>query len=551
MDLQRSDSDGVPVFWTETPGPFVGSIIFRVGQADETLAQHGACHLIARLVASAVTDLPVTAEVTVEQTLTTFGATGSAEQVGRYLSEVVRVLDALPWERLDVERRIRAAEAAHGGPGALGVALAMRYGASGYGVAGLDELGLRALDADSLELFRRLWFHRGAAAIALSGRPPVTLDLTGLPTGGRTAAPAPAPLGFQGFPCWFPGPVGEVLVLAEHDRSPAAAVALAIAGDRLRRRLHHDEGLSASVTIDEQVLTDTVAHGIVAAECRLDTAEAVRDTMLVELSELAFAGPDPSELDAVRRGVAAAPDDPYEPLRAVQRCARDELLGREPVPDLELVAAIAALGPADVADALDAAMSTAVWVVPEPPGLHDARIDAAVVSSPRIVTGDVHERAVSSDGPGDRLIVGAEGISRSWHTGDVVTVGWDQLVAVQRWSDGGRVLWGADGFKVDVRPESWVGGHAVTRFVDRLAPRSLWVDEADELGSEPVSPPDALGGLPVDAAEGDGVGGSATISDRRRTPGGGASRVRWSWLPTSARDRIAHPDPPDTSMATR
>lgn len=548
MDLQRSDSNGVPVFWNETAGPFVGSIVFRVGQVDEPLAQHGACHLVARLVASAVRDLPVTAEATVEQTLTTFGATGSAEQVGRYLSEVVRALDSLPFDRLEVERRIRASEVDRFGSGAVGVALAMRYGAAGYGVAGLDELGLRALDADSLELFRRLWFHRGSAAVALSGPPPATLDITGLPPGGRTAPPVPLPLGFQGFPCWFPGPVGEVLVLAEHDRSPAAAVALAIAGDRLRRRLHHDEGLSASVTVDEQVLTDRIAHGIVAADCRLDTAEAVRDAMLVELSELAFAGPETSELDAVRRGVAASSDDPYEPVRAVQRCARDELLGRDPVPDDELVEAIGALGPADVADALDAAMSAAVWVVPEPPGLQDARIDPAVVSSPWTVAGDVHERAVSSDGSEDRMVVGAEGISRCWRSGDVVTVGWDQLVAVQRWSDGGRTLWGADGFKVVVRPEAWVGGHSVTRFVDRMVPRSLWVEEGDELGPEPEPAPEsgALDGASADGAE----GVEAAVADEPRTPGGGANRVRWSWLPLPVRDRTAPSDHPGTARAT-
>jgi len=36
-ELQWAELDGVRTLWKEVPGPFVGSLSFRVGQSDEDL----------------------------------------------------------------------------------------------------------------------------------------------------------------------------------------------------------------------------------------------------------------------------------------------------------------------------------------------------------------------------------------------------------------------------------------------------------------------------------------------------------------------------------
>ena len=47
--ITRSDVDGIPVLHAPRPGPVAAGLVFRVGQADETLPQHGITHMVEHL----------------------------------------------------------------------------------------------------------------------------------------------------------------------------------------------------------------------------------------------------------------------------------------------------------------------------------------------------------------------------------------------------------------------------------------------------------------------------------------------------------------------
>ena len=45
----RTEVDGVPVWFTDVPGPCMGGVLFRVGRQDETLSTHGITHAVEHL----------------------------------------------------------------------------------------------------------------------------------------------------------------------------------------------------------------------------------------------------------------------------------------------------------------------------------------------------------------------------------------------------------------------------------------------------------------------------------------------------------------------
>ena len=48
-NVERTDVDGLPVFWAPAPGVFRATLMFRVGIADEAPATRGITHLVEHL----------------------------------------------------------------------------------------------------------------------------------------------------------------------------------------------------------------------------------------------------------------------------------------------------------------------------------------------------------------------------------------------------------------------------------------------------------------------------------------------------------------------
>ena len=49
VTLHHDIVDGLSTYWVEGGGPFRAVLVFRVGQADETLPTRGICHLVEHL----------------------------------------------------------------------------------------------------------------------------------------------------------------------------------------------------------------------------------------------------------------------------------------------------------------------------------------------------------------------------------------------------------------------------------------------------------------------------------------------------------------------
>jgi len=97
--LSRTEIDGLPVYWSTAPipvnKPVHAALVFRHGQADETLATSGRAHLIEHL---ALFPIPLERSQFggyVDHTRTVFRVSGTEREVRQFLRSVTDNLQAL------------------------------------------------------------------------------------------------------------------------------------------------------------------------------------------------------------------------------------------------------------------------------------------------------------------------------------------------------------------------------------------------------------------------------------------------------------------------
>ena len=73
----------MPVFFAETPPPFVVSALFRVGRADELATTSGMTHLVEHLALPAQSRRRIDFNGTVDNIITTFWASGAEDEAER------------------------------------------------------------------------------------------------------------------------------------------------------------------------------------------------------------------------------------------------------------------------------------------------------------------------------------------------------------------------------------------------------------------------------------------------------------------------------------
>jgi hypothetical protein len=488
--VHETEVDGVPTFWVDAPGKAFGCLTFRVGHADETLPRRGVTHLVEHLSLAACDGMPMAYNGAVGPTLTTLVASGSPAEVAEVLTTATRSLAGLPWDRLDTEARILRAEAANRGVGLVGHALATRYGARSYGLAGFPELGVHHLDASSIDAWRREWFTRQNAVLWLAGAPSPELDLSALADGRRRSAPAPVPLAEQPLPCWFGGPSGTLAVVAHLARSPEAYAAWSIAGTRVRKRLRNAEGLSYETNASYDPITADDAHGVLVTDCIPDQADAARDAVLVELNRFASSGPTAEELAEHVERSRRALEDPEQAPGDAQRHAVGALLGEDVEDDPSSL--LEGLTTDAIGSALAPALRGAVWVVPDDVGMADRRIHLIINSSDGSPPPGpaVHRPAPVASYHPDRLVLDAEELALCWPDDRFIRARWSEIAAVQRWADGGRTIWGSDGFVITIRPGEWRDQQRVIEAIDRQVAPDLVVAMPTELGPAELDPPE-------------------------------------------------------------
>ncbi len=271
-DLQRADAGGVALLWARAPEPVTGTLLFRAGQADETLRTAGISHLVEHLALREIGRRPYQWNGRVNDAITAFFATGTRDA------------------RL----------------------LAMRFGPCSFGLLNHPELGLGWLGADDVAAWAAQRFTAASASLWLSAPPPAdwTLDLPG----GEAAPPPPVePIPSLELPCQLAEGTGGVALSAVGQRSSELQAGWFIAAERAHDRLRREAGISYSPRGTYVALDGKTAHLVLSADCKDPDAGRVRDELLAVLDELADGGPTEAELAWDRSVMSRSLDEPASP----------------------------------------------------------------------------------------------------------------------------------------------------------------------------------------------------------------------------------------------
>ncbi len=458
--VERTEVDGVPVFWQQGPEPLSAGLVFDVGRRDEGFAEGGLTHLVEHLVMASLPRSHVDRNASVGPGTTEFTVTGRPEQVAQTLAGVCAALGDLPLDRLETERRVLAAEAESNGASVVGQLLLIRYGATGLGLLGMVEPALPTLSDEQIRAHVGTWFCRGNATLWLTGPPPPGLRLA-LPDGVR---PPHRPQrrvvdGLLPGQVRYDGP--DVAVSLEVPRSELTMTAARLAVDRLQEELRHRGGHSYDVDMVPISVDETTAHLALIADAAVKEVPAVVAAMVRVLRELAADGPTDEELAHDLEGAREHAADPRAVEAEVAQTALDALRGRPEVPPQERLAQAAAVTPADVADLLRTALPSLLVLVPDdaPPVLPD--VEELPPLSSLTLSGRELRRRLRSDAPrGARLVVGPEGVMLRLSPQARVTVRYADCVAVgvgeldHRHLD----LVDAGGLTLQVCEQDWRGG---------------------------------------------------------------------------------------------
>lgn len=490
--------DGVHTLWCEVPGPLLGVLTFRVGQADETLANRGITHLCEHLLLSHFGSTPYGYQGTTGPTATTFSVRGTPDEVSAHLSSICDALrTGVFLDRLEHERRVLSIEGRQRGRGLVTDHLSRRFGATGPGLFGWDEWGLHRLTREDVWAWASTRFTRANAVLSLSGPPPPGLRLALFD--GVHLPPVPATPFHARLPAtaFWDGPAGLTALVT---RSRAAVGTLSVYAERVVQTLRHEQGAAYSPGADYVPLDATTALVVAQTEAFGQQGPRVAWQLYQMLGELASNGPTEAEIERLRDAERRAQLEPDAAMRMVSVQA-DELLhhggyrseeehrAEHQAVDAAAVRASASSMWHSTLVAAPSLASDGGWTLPEyqttgvssiAPGaqsyrrrsyLHVDNWSSAeqLICSDRVVTLQSEGEAVSVE-IGPRSLLLAHG-------------------------DGSRVLIDHRGGVVTIRPTAWEHGNAVVDWLDHLlGPERTVATGAREFGPAGTSP-DALRGL--------------------------------------------------------
>ena len=474
-DIERASIGPVPVFYAEGPPPFVGSLMFRVGRADEQGPRCGLTHIVEHLT------LPITGRRSldyngsVDNIQTSFWAVGDSDLVLPFLADTAARLKSLPFERLETERSVLLAEEAMQGPNPTRLAFALRFVPLHHGLTGYDEYGLRTLDADDVAEWTRTRFVDGNAALCLTGKPDgLELDL---PSGPRSSAPLPRELEDIEWPAFYPeGPWGVLGFSLLARRSSAFSAAVSILDHRVESKIRYELGLSYSPSAVFMPLTDELVHVVIVADSMAVNSDRVVEETLAVLDDLAANGPTEEELDDERRFAERSLRDPHEVPSQLFYAAAQELLGAEFMQPAELARIRTELRREEVAPALQETLGTLLVIAP-PDTAQPARLAPYPIQSTKTLQGRTYRPRGFGFSPSrmPQLVVGSDGVMLRADPERHVIAPFDECVVALRYPDGSRTLLSRDGFFLGVDPALWRHGRDVIRAIDEAIPAELVV----------------------------------------------------------------------------
>jgi zinc protease len=467
--------NGVPVVWTETPGPLRATLMFRVGRADEHLPWSGITHLVEHL---ALFQLGPTQRYefngAVTSNRTMFYATGTPAEIVTFLGLVTTALGNLPLDRVETEKTVLLAEASSRSMSAGDFMFSLRFGTRGNGLHRYREFGLHHVSPAWISGWAARYFNRDNAVLWLSGPPPSDLSLV-LPTGQRMVEAAVQPLALS-LPAYAQAPVGGAGVSMVAPRSTPLAMATNIAAARLLKRLRFDKGIAYSVLGGYFPMDREQAHVSLWTDAQPGHASAVLNDTVQTMYGISSAGPTAEELATDVDTNARSFDREGAALAWLDRTAVRMLNGEPVQRPADLLADMQTVTPTTARDAMAQALKTAIYLGPDdvstPPG-----INTYVPTFVNEVQGQslrhVHARLWRHP---PTLIVTSDGVTLSINVAEKITVRYDACEALLQYHDHGITLVGFDGSSLPINPKEWPQGivaiQQVMKFIpaDRIVP---------------------------------------------------------------------------------
>lgn len=475
--------DGVPVIWTETPGPLEATLMFGCGVQDETFRTLGVTHLVEHLAMSTLPRLHFDHNASVSLSITDFTCTGRPEQVVDFLARVCTALTELPLERIEKEAGVLAAEGSGAADPVTGELLSIRYGTQGLGLASFSGPGADRIPLEAVRETVARHFHAGNAVLALTGPPPQGLRLP-LPPGSRTArAPHPAPR--HTGPSWHRADVpGPGLLLSCDLNDQAMLLATHVLCQRLTDTVRHEHGLSYDVGGTAVHVGPGRGERSVQLDVREGQEKRVTELLWQEALRLAEEEPTEAELAEEREAAREFLTDPRTLDMELGERAADLLLDETHLDAGTKLAQQAEVTPAQVRAAFAAAMETALLLVP-------GQVEQLTLGRPdrsALPAADCSERTALPAGPQYRppllararfgaarkvrLVVNADGAWWQDEEGQVHGFPYTEVVGVEV-HDGGRVLHGLGNCFVPVTPELFTGLGPALAAIDAAVPEPL------------------------------------------------------------------------------
>lgn len=463
--LHETVVDGIQTFWVDTGPPFVATLMFRVGIADEALAERGITHLVEHLALSPLRDVahPFNGSVAID--MTTFWAAGSIEDVVAFMARLADHLANLPTDRLEIEAGVLIAEGRDFQRTSHANMLSARFGPHGPGLIAYPEFGLRRLGADNARRWAVDWFTAQNAVLLLTGPPPEAMRLP-LATGTRrTSAMPPDRYWFDaGGPARIENQTAGFAVGTFGDRSMPLLMAGQVVAMRAQEAVRHELGRVYSVAHDYLPLTADEAYLYWGADSDPQHAAEVTKAFGEILDGVIATGPTRAELDrliAMARQIDVM--DPNSVAHvALQRRGFAALHGHPQYDRDELEELMLSTSAQDVAAALAASMERAMAVAVDAVdiGFVDAEGHRDDQIAGRVFRSKIH-------GKRQRHVLNDEAFSIVTD-GSAVTVRFDDLALVAHRDRGGRLLVDRRGSWIDVTPTSRRLRHLVTAIDERV-----------------------------------------------------------------------------------
>jgi hypothetical protein len=474
-EVQRTEVNGIPAFWADGPPPFTGMLLFRVGRSDESLASGGITHLVEHLAVFAVGPTRFQAGGMVDTTRTAFFASGTVDEVAGFLTDVTRALTSLPLDRLELEKQVLLTEAASWSPGAWANLMSLRFGAAAHGLMGYQEFGLRRVSKDEVSAWTQEYFTRDNAALWMTGPLPEGFGLD-LPAGQRRPPVEPKPISELELPAYVREGRGGVAVSFMGTRSTALTTTLAIAAEAAHESLRLGAGMTYSVAGGYEPFTADLVHVTLGADCLDEQARAVQDGLLDLLDRLAAEGPGSDELERSVETGKRMITDPLSVASHLDSNAINELFGAPILSPDDLVRELDELTENAIATAVAGLLPTAMVLAPEhtaPPAgayhRYGSWTDQPVAGR--------HFRAKRAR-PWRKLgeiVAGSEGISFVPMDDEVVTIRFDECMAVLRSGSLRFTLIDRDGSWIEIDKRNLNDAEILVGEIERRIPPDRFV----------------------------------------------------------------------------